>query len=465
MSHLAFSPVSPYELAATASMRIQVYLPRQRKVVKTISRFKETAFSGEFRADGQVLAAGDSSGTIQLFDLSSRAILRTLSLHVHPVHVVKFSPVSNTTLLSASDDKTVRIWDIPSGSVTTAFTEGHTDYIRSAQFFPGSNSLVITGGYDRLLCLWDARASSKTPMAVFTHDDPINDLKVLEHGNQLWSAGGTNVKVWDMAASRGSLTNPTHQALRTLGHHIKGVTCLATNSTNDRMLAGGLNGQIKIYSIPDCKVVHRVKYAQPILSIALSPDDKHLAVGMTNSTFNLRTRTTPSTTTKPKKRPSYYARMMRGINYRGDNEQIYLQMERHKSLQIYDKLLRSFRYSNVLDSVMDGSVDRTTTYTVLLELSRRNGLTQALQDRNEAQLFPIVQWCTKYISEPRYVALILQIIGTILDLYGQALWQNENLALILTKLEQKIGREVQVVENAAAIKGMLDMLFACQSQG
>ena len=51
------------------------------KVVKTITRFKDTARGGEFRKDGKLVVAGGDDGVVQVFDVNSRAILRTMKEH------------------------------------------------------------------------------------------------------------------------------------------------------------------------------------------------------------------------------------------------------------------------------------------------------------------------------------------------------------------------------------------------
>ena len=58
-----------------------MYSMRTDKVVKTVSRFRDVARSGNIRADGRLMVAGDDSGLVQVFDVNSRAILRTLKGH------------------------------------------------------------------------------------------------------------------------------------------------------------------------------------------------------------------------------------------------------------------------------------------------------------------------------------------------------------------------------------------------
>ena len=52
------------------------------EIQKKISRSQEEITAISLRADGRVLLAGDSKGRIQLYDLKSKNILRTLSNHL-----------------------------------------------------------------------------------------------------------------------------------------------------------------------------------------------------------------------------------------------------------------------------------------------------------------------------------------------------------------------------------------------
>lgn len=61
-----FSPAKPHRYAVTAATRVQIYAPRTQKVTKTISRFKDVARSGNIRADGKLVVAGDDTGLVQV---------------------------------------------------------------------------------------------------------------------------------------------------------------------------------------------------------------------------------------------------------------------------------------------------------------------------------------------------------------------------------------------------------------
>jgi WD40 repeat protein len=81
ITHVHFCPTRPHRYAVSSSTRVLIYAPKTGKVVKTISRFKATARSAEFRKDGKLVVAGSDDGTVQVFDVGSRAILRTFTGH------------------------------------------------------------------------------------------------------------------------------------------------------------------------------------------------------------------------------------------------------------------------------------------------------------------------------------------------------------------------------------------------
>ena len=63
--------------------------------------------------------------------------------------------------------------------------------------------------------------------------------------------------------------------------------------------------------------------------------------------------------------------------------------------------------------------------TVLEELCRRNGLVIALSGRDEISLEPLIAFSSRYISNPKYSKLIIQVTQKILDLYASVLGHSE----------------------------------------
>jgi len=85
IDYIDFSPIEPHYFAVTCSVRVQIYNPITKLVAKNLSKFQENAYGGSFRKDGRLLVAGDEQGSVKLFDVSSKTILRVFKGHKAPV--------------------------------------------------------------------------------------------------------------------------------------------------------------------------------------------------------------------------------------------------------------------------------------------------------------------------------------------------------------------------------------------
>jgi WD40 repeat protein len=85
------------------------------------------------------------------------ACLQTLEGHSNYVNSVAFSHDS-TRLASASDDRTVKIWDASSGACLQTL-KGHSDGISSVAFSRDSTRLA-SASYDRTVKIWDASSGA-----------------------------------------------------------------------------------------------------------------------------------------------------------------------------------------------------------------------------------------------------------------------------------------------------------------
>ena len=113
-----------------------------------------------------------------------------------PVHVSKFS-TDITQVLTASDDRTVRMWDMPEQKETRRF-EGHTDYVRAGAISQDNPHVVMSGAYDGTVRLWDLRMSEHDGQAMcMEHGAPVEDVLVYPTGGSgvAVSAGGPMLRV------------------------------------------------------------------------------------------------------------------------------------------------------------------------------------------------------------------------------------------------------------------------------
>jgi WD40 repeat protein len=81
VTDLTFSPLAPHDVAAACGPSVAIIDPHARSVRRTLSRFRDIARSPDYKPDGRLLVAGCDNSTVQLFDMSSRAVLRVFNGH------------------------------------------------------------------------------------------------------------------------------------------------------------------------------------------------------------------------------------------------------------------------------------------------------------------------------------------------------------------------------------------------
>lgn len=380
IDYIDFSPIEPYHFAVTCSVRIQIYNPITKLVVKNLSRFRENAYSGVFRQDGKLLCTGGEEMAVKLFDVSSKSLLRMFEGHTAAVHRTFFVN-DKPQIASFSDDKSVKVWDIPTEKAVVTYEE-HKDYVRAGATSPTVPDIILSGGYDNIVQMYDTRTDSK--VLTCNHGSPVESLLFLPSGGIFLSAGGTDIKIWDLLAG-GKL-------LGSISQHHKTITCLRLASNNTRILSGSLDRHVKVYDVGSFKVLHTLDFPNAVLSLGISKNDETVVAGLVDGLVSISRRNLDAPADKlTQKKVSY---KFRAYSAPATVDTIVEEEEKEKQGK-HDVCLRKFKYSKALDQVLLPFVVNKrpqTTVTVMQELIKRQALDRAFQGRDTKSILQILRF-------------------------------------------------------------------------
>ncbi|MGV9295962.1 nSTAND1 domain-containing NTPase [Amycolatopsis sp. NPDC003676] len=157
--------------------------------------------------DGRTLATASEDHTVRLWDIADRhhpALAATLTAHTDRLWSAAFSP-DGKILATGGNDRTVRLWDVtdPRRPGELARLTGHTDSVIAIAFSP-TEPVLATAGKDRTARLWDVRDPRRPrELNVLTgHTDLVNTLAFTPDGATLVTGSwDRTVRLWRLAGA------------------------------------------------------------------------------------------------------------------------------------------------------------------------------------------------------------------------------------------------------------------------
>jgi WD40 repeat protein len=251
------------------------------RLINTLTGHTGDVNSVAFSPDGRLLASGSNDDTIKLWDVASGSEVRTLTGHTDHVTSVAFSP-DGRLLASGSNDDTIKLWDVASGSEVRTLS-GHTSDVNSVAFSPDGRLLAsggCQGGYvDDRIQLWDV--SSGQRLRLFQgHTDCVHSVAFSPDGRLLASGSADKtIKLWDVTSGR---------EVRTLSGHTSWVNSVAFSPDGRLLASGSLDQTIRLWEVATGREVRTLTgHTYRVNSVAFSPDGRLLASGSDDKTIRL----------------------------------------------------------------------------------------------------------------------------------------------------------------------------------
>src|SRR5262249_35169589 len=147
-------------------------------------------FHVRFAPDGKTLATASKDRTIRLWEVPSGRPLATLRGHERPIRGLAFLP--DGTLMSASPDRTLCFWEVPSGRRLKEWTLGMA--AGSLAVSPDAALLAVAelheaGKGPSPLQVWEL-ATGKVRLTLKGHHARLNGLAFTPDGRGLVAVGG-----------------------------------------------------------------------------------------------------------------------------------------------------------------------------------------------------------------------------------------------------------------------------------
>uniref|UniRef100_A0AAY4A246 Echinoderm microtubule-associated protein-like 5 n=1 Tax=Denticeps clupeoides TaxID=299321 RepID=A0AAY4A246_9TELE len=286
--------------------------------------------SVSFSATGKLLLSVglDPEHTLTVWKWQEGAKVASRSGHTQRIFVAEFRPDSDTQFVSVGI-KHVRFWTLAGRAllskkgVLSAVEDARMQTMLSVAF--GANNLTFTGTISGDVCVWKehilVRIVAKAHTGpVFTMYTTLRDGLIVTGGKERPSKEGGALKLWDQELKRcrafrletGQIIDCVRSVCRGKGKILvgtrnaeiievgeKNAACnilvnghmdgpiwgLGTHPTRDVFLSAAEDGTVRLWDIPERKMLNKVNLGHPARTVSYSPEGDMVAIGMKNGEF------------------------------------------------------------------------------------------------------------------------------------------------------------------------------------
>jgi platelet-activating factor acetylhydrolase IB subunit alpha len=198
------------------------WLPRS-PARHTLESHRDPITSVAFHPVFSSLASGSEDYTIKIWDWELGELERTVKGHTKAVLDLDFGgPRGGTLLASCSSDLTIKLWDPNDEYKNIRTLPGHDHSVSAVRFIPSgaagspsSGNLLVSASRDKSLRIWDV-STGYCVKTIRGHADWVRDVSPSFDGEYLVSAGNDNTaRIWRTTSGEPQATLLGHE------HHIE----------------------------------------------------------------------------------------------------------------------------------------------------------------------------------------------------------------------------------------------------
>eukprot|EP00041_Stephanoeca_diplocostata_P011092 m.180051 g.180051 ORF g.180051 m.180051 type:complete len:474 (+) comp18408_c0_seq6:214-1635(+) len=221
----------------------------------------------------QWFVTGSADRTIKIWDLASGTRKLSLTGHIATVRGVAVSP-RHPYLFSCGEDKMVKCWDLETNMVIRHY-HGHLSAVYCLALHP-TLDVLMTGGRDSSVRVWDMRTKSQVH-CLTGHTNTVSDLLARSTDPQVISAShDSTVRTWDLTAGKSMCTLTNHKkSVRALVQHPRENTFTSASPDN-----------IKQWYLPEGKFIQNLQGHNAVVNSMACNSEGVLVSGADNGSLS-----------------------------------------------------------------------------------------------------------------------------------------------------------------------------------
>ncbi len=226
--------------------------------------------------DGKRAVSASDDRTLKIWNLESGQEEGTLGGHSSLVRAVAITP-DGKRAVSASDDRTLKIWNLESGQEEGTL-EGHSSLVRAVAITPDGKR-AVSASDDRTLKIWNLE-SGQEEGTLGGHSSLVRAVAITPDGKRAVSASDDRtLKIWNLESGQEEGTLEGHSSL---------VRAVAITPDGKRAVSASDDRTLKIWNLESGQEEGTLEgHSSLVRAVAITPDGKRAVSASSDRTLKI----------------------------------------------------------------------------------------------------------------------------------------------------------------------------------
>ncbi|BAY08036.1 serine/threonine-protein kinase [Calothrix sp. NIES-2098] len=258
VNSLAFSPIPPYPASQGKTNVANLPLP-------------QVAIG-----QGEILASASDDNTVKIWNLKQKHVVRTFKANSGWVYTVAISP-DGQTAIAGYQDKTIKLWNLNTGEEIRTL-KGHQGLVNSVAI-SRDGQIVVSGSYDKTIKIWDFH-TGKEIRTLKGHTGEVLSVAISPDGEKIASASADRtIKIWQLK---------TGKEIYTIRGHSLDVNALAISPNGQILVSASDDKTIKLWNLNTGKNIRTFEgHTADVNAIAFTSNGEYIATGSDDKTVKV----------------------------------------------------------------------------------------------------------------------------------------------------------------------------------
>ena len=269
---LDFHPTEPWLLAGLYTGSVNIWNYETGAVVKTFEISNVPVRCVKFIARKNWFVAGSDDFQLRAFNYNTHEKVVSFEAHPDYIRCLAVHP-TGSYVLTGSDDMTIKMWDWEKGWRLVQTFEGHTHYIMNLCFNPKDSNTFASSCLDRTVKVWTL-GSSVANFTLDAHDKGVNYVEYFHGGDKpymLTTGDDRTIKVWDYLSK---------SCVQTLTGHTSNVSFAVFHPSLPLIISGSEDGTVKLWHSNTYRLESTLDYGlERVWCVAYKKSGNDVAIG------------------------------------------------------------------------------------------------------------------------------------------------------------------------------------------